>query len=291
MNASLKIPRHEFRHVTDDVFVKRNLFDNIDDGTWANHLKQRGIELLIGECEDEHFAFATWHSLTDDNETLDAVRERLSVDYPDTIINTLINTNYLPTQPTDSSKPQSPSTLPTIRNHQCTSYNELFGHIYADIQVHATQRGLTQSLFAHGAGHLIRRCTVGWRAKRADKNFPREMGATHGTDTALWFWGDGVGLELLKREEAVAREWCVPFWRWVVGADGGWEGSGWPAMDERSVRFIDGDGKIEILEDEDWERGIKIWEIMRGLQRGGTRSWRAGLVPAVLLVCSIGLLV
>lgn len=253
--------------------MKRNLFKNLEDGTWARHLKQRRIEMLLGECEDEHFAFATWHSLPDDDQTLDAVRRRLSVDYPNEIIDTLIDEIYLPSFLTSGSQPQLQSqshrNLPTIRNHKCPTYNALFGHIYADIQVHATQRGLTNSLFTHGAGNLVRRCIIGWRAKRADENFPRDMGATHGTDTALWFWGDGVGLELLKREEAVVREWCLPFWRWVVGAEGGWGASGWSETVKRCVRYVDSNGGIEVVEDEDWDRGCRIWEIMRRLQRDG----------------------
>lgn len=185
------------------------------------------------------------------------------VDYPSFIVDTLIDTIYCPSVPSRLALPL------TIRGHESTTFNDLFGHILSDIQVHATQRGFAASLYAHGAGHLVRRCIVNWRAKRADKNFPSSMGATHGTDTALWFWGDGVGLELLKREERIAREWCEGFWTWMSGqCESGWDGSGWEEMGVEQVRYIDRDGVVSVAKDEDWERGARIWQVIRECQRG-----------------------
>lgn len=169
--------------MTDGDFIQPGPFTSLENGTWAAHLKARNISLLLSECQDEHFAFATWHSLPEDEKgssnTMDTLLARLSVDYPRTVISTLLNEIYLP-GPCATLKIK-------IRKDLVTDLNTFFGYIYADIQVHFTQRGFTRNLYEHGAGHLVRRCVVNWRAKRADMSFTRDIGVTHGSDTALWF--------------------------------------------------------------------------------------------------------
>lgn len=257
VKASLSIQLHEFRHTTDGFFIKPDLFDDIVDGAWTQKFIDSGVELLLCECETEHFAFATWHELEED--TLQAVRERLSVDYPKDIIDGLIDEIYVPDGRTLPSQP--------INGHVCKMWNEFFGVLYAELQVHAIQRGFLQQLFQDGAGHMVRRVRVGWRAKKADSNFPKEMGPTHGTDTALWFFGDGVGLELLKKEEKIAREWCEGWWSWLRGD--GW-GTGWEECSKPSqMKYIDAKGTISHCGDsqEDWLRGLAIWTLIRRLQK------------------------
>lgn len=249
VDACLYIPQHEFRHVTDGIFVSDNLFRSLDSGSWVQTFLEHGCELLIGECESEHFAFATWH--TPELDTLDAVRNRLSVDYPAALIDKLC-AYFCPS-----------GELPTIGGHRCASWSEFFGILYAEIQVHATHRGFVNCLYEGGAASRVRRCRVGWRAKRSDKNFPPEMGATHGTDTALWFWGDGVGLELLRREEELAEEWCRPYWGWLEGKGfGEWRAN----ADQKALRYIDGKGNTQEILDQDWERGIEVWQIIKNVQ-------------------------
>lgn len=256
VNASLDIQRHEFRHVTDGRFILPGTFASIETGSWVEDFIDQGIELLVCECEFEHFAFATWHN--PEENTLQAVRRRLCVDYQEGVINSLVDNIYVP----------DGKTLPAFAINQqiCHSWFEFFGVLYAEIQVHALQRGFVNLLSEKGAGNRVKRARVGWRAKRADKNFPKEMKATHGTDTALWFFGDGVGLELLKKEEAIVREWCEGWWSWITGQ--GW-GRGWDMGDTPTVlRYIDSNGKIEMIADapDDWERGLKVWNLVRALQ-------------------------
>lgn len=262
VKASLSIHLHEFRHTTDGIFIKEDLFDNIDSGLWARKLVESGVELLLGECETEHFAFATWHETGQD--TLEAVRDRLSVDYPSHIIDGLLQEVYVPDGQTLPIQP--------INGHICKSWTEFYGILYAELQVHALQRGFLKSLFEHGAGHLVRRVRVGWRAKRADINFPKEMGPTHGTDTALWFFGDGVGLELLKKEEKIAVEWCEGWWSWLKGD--GW-GRDWEECDSPTrMKYIDLVGRISHCEDADtdWARGVAVWNLVRKYQKAGYKG-------------------
>lgn len=257
VSTSLWISRHEFRHVTDGQFVRSDVFESVEDGAWVKQFIEQGVELLLCECESEHFAFATWHTPVED--TLNEVRTRLSIDYPSDIIDALIDEVYVP----------DGKSLPafSINGHVCEDWYEFFGVLYAEIQVHALQRGFVNQLFKHGAGDRIRRTRVGWRAKRADKNFPKEMKVTHGTDTALWYFGDGVGLELLKREEKIAREWCEGWWTWLRGE--GW-GQGWEVSESpKMLKYIDAAGEVRMVEDaqDDWERGLLVWEIVRRIQK------------------------
>lgn len=257
VNASLLIPYHEFRHTTDEVFIRHSLFDEIDTGVWISKFLESGVQLMLAECETEHFAFATWHETSEDS--LEAVRNRLSVDYPKELIDALINKLFVP----------DGHTLPkhAINGHVCGDWIELCGIIYAELQVHAMQRAFMQRLFDQRAGHMVRRVRVGWRAKKADKNFPQEMGPTHGTDTALWFFGDGVGLELLKKEEKLAHEFCEGWWSWLTR--GVW-GKGWDQCSRPiTMKYIDAEGRVSHIDDnaDDWARGLAVWNLARDVRK------------------------
>lgn len=60
---------------------------------------------------------------------------------------------------------------------------------------------------------------------------------------------------------------------------GGWKRSGWEEIDVDEVRWIDGDGMVSVVRDEDWKRECRIWDVIRGVRGvrngsgSGRRSW------------------
>ncbi|KAF4496731.1 triacylglycerol lipase V precursor [Fusarium agapanthi] len=122
----------EFRVLADDTFYPVGLMDKINSGEFAKRMKNRGIRLINGECESEHVMYRRWRT---PQESYSAVYGRLLADF-------------------------SPEVTQKIMDHYCGSsknlpagYNnweDFFGRVYANIQVHHLQRGFHNALFAGG---------------------------------------------------------------------------------------------------------------------------------------------
>lgn len=250
--AASRIPTHQFRPTTDSAFIAPSLFAALDSGAFATALKARNIRLLLGECRDEHFLYATWYPPTDNSRP--ALRARLLADYPRATVDALLAV-YSP----DGGLPRG-----------CGNWaGDAFGRIYADMQVHTLQRGLVECVAAGGAGDLLYRYRIEYRAGCVDGIVPRELGVTHATDMALWFFGNGG---VLSREEGAVVKGAVlePFRRFVYGdADVGWGTRG-----VGEVRVLKADGGVAVWTDGLWDEAVRVWRVLRGVRGGGGKEAR-----------------
>lgn len=244
VDANEKMQLHEFRAVTDNDFVYKDLFRNINDGDFANRMLKRGVELIMGECRDEHFVYEAWRTPT--TESYRAIFDRLQGDYPLAVVRVLMDF-YSPDQ-----------RLP----RGAKNWADAFGQIYADTQIYNLERGFVDCLTKHGAGHLVHRYRVEWRAKCCDVSWPPEWGVTHGTDIVIWLWGEGRGDGLLEKERPLVKKFVhdafVEFVRGKKKINGMWGTNG-----PNEVRMIKPDGETVIWKDEKWDKGLAMWKKLR----------------------------
>lgn len=160
-----KLKISEFRATSDDAFVWKNLMASIDRGDFARRMKRRGVKLMNGECRDEHNLYQSWRT---PSPSYDAVRTRLIADYPEAAVNKLMH-YYC----------GEAKTLPP----DVKGWQDLFGRIYADMQVHHLERGFHRALETGGLkfGEDVLRYRIDWRAKCMDEVYPPEWGVTHAT--------------------------------------------------------------------------------------------------------------
>ena len=247
IKASERMKYHQFRATTDGEFVRHGLMNEIDNGSFALQMKRRGIKLIMGECRDEHFIYGSWRP---PKNSFDSLFRRLEADYPLAACEALA-AHYYPDQK-----------LPA----GCKDWPDAFGKIYADIQIHQLERGFANALTRHGAGKLVYRYRIEWRAQCCDQRYPKEWGVTHGTDMAIWFWG-GNGT-LSKREKVLAKTAFVDNLAKFLNG----EELVWGTEHPHGIRTLTPAGKIVCEVDKRMQEGLKVWEILR---RVGAAGWPA----------------
>jgi carboxylesterase type B len=241
--ATDRIPINAFRAVTDGHFVRRSLFAEIHSGLFAQKLKERGIQILAGDVKDEFNSYRKVQPPT----SYDSLIKRLAVEYPENASERLARI-YCPNK-------QLPPGY--------TTWQDIFGRIYADIQVHVTQRGLISSLVPILPADQILRYRIEKRAKCIDKVMPPGMGVCHGSDFAFWFWGHcfGIRSDLNSHEARLARGLLEPLGKYIRDEDAGW---GTETTDE--LRRIDEVGKrVEVTKDPLWNDSLKVWNQLHGV--------------------------
>lgn len=243
--ATHKMKLHQFRAITDSSFVRPNLLAELSNGIFAKRILARNLHLLIGECSDEHHVYGTWRPPKPGYQNM---LLRLEADYPRAACHALME-HYFPAR-------KLPPKYPT--------WQAAFGHIYADVQIHALERGMVLGLVRHGAGELVHRYRIEWRAGCVDAKVPRSWGATHGADMAIWFWGNGDNLAEGEKQ-VVRRAFHEPLSAFLKGGNGQWgAGSG------MLVRVLKGDGNVVVEEDTRLDEGLELWEALR---RCGAVGW------------------
>lgn len=241
--ANNRMKLHEFRATTDGKFVSSQLFENITNGDFARRMKARSVQLVIGECRDEHFVYGAWRPAK--ALTYQGCFDRLLADYPQKTVEVLMRL-YSPG-----------GKLPGGYK----DWADAFGRIYADCQVHHMERGFIHDLDRHGAGDLVKRYRVEWRAECADAAYPIEWGVCHGSDLTIWFYGDGKGEGLSAQEKTLTSEFVLePMGQFLAGHD---IGSTWGTKSVAEVRRLKPNGEIDIWKDEMWENGLRQWEVLR----------------------------
>jgi carboxylesterase type B len=238
IKATKNMKYHQFRGVTDGSFVRHGLLNEIDTGAFARQMKHRGVKLIIGECRDEHFVYGGWLPPKNSYESL---LERLQADYPLAACEVLMD-HYYPNK-------QLPA--------NCKTWQEAFGRIYADIQIHHLERGMVNALVHHGAGDLIYRYRIEWRAQSVDTFLPREWGVTHCSDLPIWFWG-GVN-HLSKREKPLVKgAFHSNLARYLKG-----EELDWGTHHPLHIRTLTPQGTIVCQEDQWLDEGVKVWNLLK----------------------------
>ncbi|KEQ91645.1 hypothetical protein AUEXF2481DRAFT_43817 [Aureobasidium subglaciale EXF-2481] len=240
VQSSMKF--HEFRPVTDGSFISENLIESINDGSFAKQLQDRGIKIMNGEVCSEHYLYGAWRT---PDWSYDAVYERLVADYPDSRVKKLMDLRV------------PGKRLPAFAE----DWPDLFGRLYAEVQVHDLERGFANLLDKGGLtiGKDLLRYRIDWRAKCADLIAPPEWKVTHSTDRAIWFWGAGLGQGLTADEKTILKEFNATFARFVNGDDVQWSQQG-PKMMYR----LDSAGQTGMWEDDRWDHGLEGWEAMNG---------------------------
>lgn len=236
-----KLKISEFRATTDNAFVSADLLANINRGDFGKRMKKRGMKLMNGECRDEHNLYEAWRTPA---ATFDAVRTRLIGDYPEAVVDKLM-LHYCG---------EGKSLPPGVKGWQ-----DLFGRIYADMQVHHLERGFHRALQLGGLefGKDVLRYRFNWRAECVDGIFPREWGVTHATDMAIWFWGLDYGEGLLEAEKQLLAPWNKVFAAFVHGDDGEWQTKG-----VKEVMRLTADGETDVWVDNRWEDGLRLWDFL-----------------------------
>ncbi|KAK2670436.1 Alpha/Beta hydrolase fold [Fusarium oxysporum f. sp. vasinfectum] len=56
--AIMELKNYTFRPVTDDLFIHSGIFNYYRDGSFAQEVKKRGLEILIGEVLHEDTLYA-----------------------------------------------------------------------------------------------------------------------------------------------------------------------------------------------------------------------------------------
>lgn len=237
VEASNKLKIHQFRAVTDGSFVRHNLLKELDSGTFAQRLKQRNVKIMMGECSEEHFLYGTWKPPQPGFENL---FHRLEADYPRASVEVLME-HCFPARK-----------LP----NKYKSWHAAFGHVYADVQIHALGRGMMNALVRHGAGDLLYRYRIEWRAKCVDKKIPKQYGPTHTTDLPIWFWGDGGNLTS-EEKKVVTMAFQKPLAQFLKGDE-----VQWGTNSNMQIRTLKEDGHIVIEDDERLEEGLKLWDAL-----------------------------
>lgn len=245
LQAVRKMKIHQFRAVTDGQFVRHGLFDEINNGIFASRMKQRGVKLMIGECSDEHHVYGAWRP---PQPGLDNLLHRLEADYPREACKVLM-AHYFPDRK-----------LPS----KYKSWQDAFGHIYADVQIYHLGRGQIISLAKRGANDLIHRYRIEWRAKCVDKKYPKSWGVTHTSDLPIWFWGNGE--DLTEEEKVIAtRAFQEPLSKFLNG-----EEMNWGTQSFTQIRTLKSDGTVVVEEDTRLEEGLRLWEVLK--KAGATRQ-------------------
>ncbi|KAH9835964.1 putative esterase/lipase [Teratosphaeria destructans] len=238
----------EFRAVTDDAFVSKNVIVNINNGDFARRMKKRGIKLMNGECRDEHLLYRAWRT---PSPTFDAVYMRLCADYPEGAVRKLLDHAI-------------------GKEHQlpgwARDWQECFGILYANMQVHDLERGFQNALVKGGLepGKDILRYRFNWRASTA--SLPPSWGVTHSTDMEIWFWGQGKQLQ--DEEKEVLRPWNEAFARFVHGED-----LDWGTRTVTDMKRLDANGNTDVWEDDRWQQGVDVWDLLTKNGAAGFLDW------------------
>lgn len=250
VEAATQIGAHEIRALSGGAFVRKTLFREIDDGTFAREMRKRGIRLLIGECRDEHYFYSSYRPPAQDSYA--GLRARLLAEYPRSGVETLLRL-YCPE-----------FHLPP----NCKNWYDALGLIVADIQVHAFQRGFVDCLIRGRAADLVHRYRIEWRAQETDVKTPVEWGVTHATDNSIWAWGEGRGLSTQEKQIAKTA-FMVLYNDFVSGQD---ISDRWGNSGSTQIRTMKSDGQVVIWDDEIWDHGLKVWDNMRDVGFGRSES-------------------
>lgn len=250
---------HEFRGCSDGAFIPQEVYQVIDDGRLAAELRKRGIEILLGENSAERHVYSRWRPPLAN--TLRAVKQRLSSDYSPSLVKALMDNEY-------AVNDQLPRPGP-CRDAACSDWQEAFGMIYGDLQVHALQRGLAHKLACGGAGHLVKRYRIEWRAQCSSHLVPMKWGPTHVADQAIWFYGAALGSGLTADEKLIVSRWLEPVLAWLQG-EVHWASSSedlWSPHDVKLIRRLRSDGEIDVWDDELWESSLRVWNHVKDAAR------------------------
>jgi carboxylesterase type B len=224
------------RPVLDGNFMAENLFPSLFNGTFGQRMKELGIRILIGDLTQEWHLYKTIYPPS----SFEALIDRLSWDYPrQTAMAVCERYRYYPKN---------------------SDWINIFGKLYADLQIHCTMRGFLRCIGDHVPLDHIHRYRIDWRTKSVDKRYLKEVGASHGSDGSIWVFGNGE--ELTSSERTLIQEWLKPFGQFLRG-----ENVIWGTRRLNEVKYLTSEGKIEIREDELWKTQQPLWDLVKSVTK------------------------
>src|SRR6187402_3254107 len=135
-------------------------------------MRELGIQTVIGDLTQEFHLYK--NSFPPDS--YEGLVDRLSWDFPRQVA-IAVSSQYKPPN--------------TLQSRSKEEWKDIFGNIYADIQIHSTMRGFIQAIHQELPLSHIHRYRIDWRTESVDKRLPKDLGATHATDLSIWLFGNG----------------------------------------------------------------------------------------------------
>jgi hypothetical protein len=86
-----------------------------------------------------------------------------------------------------------------------------------------------------------------------------EWGVTHASDIPIWLWGFDSARGLTDQEKGCLRGWNEEFAAFVRG-----EVVEWGPTRPKEMRRWRSDGMTDVWEDELWEQGLEMWDLVHG---------------------------
>lgn len=242
----------EFRALSDGDFISKNITAHINSGDFAKRMKARGIQLMNGECRDEHNAYQSWRT---PSASYGDVYTRLCADYPERVVQNLMQVSC-----------GGKRSLPPGSQ----DWQDAFGRLYANMQVHCLERGFHRALVKGGLepGTDLLRYRFNWQTKKSEAGNPPGWGVTHATDMTIWFWGLEYGGGLTDEEKTVLRPWNQAFADFVKG-----DKVKWGTTKVKEMLRLREDGETDIWVDDRWEEGINVWDAVNGQAGSGLLGW------------------
>jgi len=237
VNAVGRMDHKFFRPVLDGAFISKDLFPTIYNGNFGRRMKDLDIQIIIGDLTQEFHSYKNTYP----PKSYWGLIDRLSWDYPRDIVLSVCSQF----EPSKAAPPKSDD-----------EWTNIFGFLYADLQIHSTLRGLVQSISRTLPVSHIHRYRINWRTRSVDKRVPRELGATHASDLSIWLFGNGDALATEEKE--LVKEWLQPVSAFIKG-----EKLDWGTENVKQVRYLTADGKIEIKDDEWWDTKLPLWDLTR----------------------------
>lgn len=251
--AISKLKMHTFRTSTDNDFLSNDFLQTLHDGSFSALLAEHGVRLLLGEVCDE----ALLYKLVNPPSTRKALIVQLGNYYPKHVVEkllTLTDVYDIPDESTDDANSEQ------VKER----YRDAFARMVADMQVHASERGLTKCLVAPPNGVVkvpeVMRYRIAWRAKGLDQHIAKEVGVCHAGDTPIW-WLSGFRAGYDEEDRKKTVEFLKPFGEflegkpWVGGVGKGEDGA------KRIGRYLDEKGVThESFEDKLWDKAIRVWD-------------------------------
>jgi carboxylesterase type B len=150
------IPQKFFRPILDGEFMSVDLFETLFNGSFGQRMDELGIQSIIGDLTQEYHLYKNVFPPN----SYESLVDRLSWDYPRDIAVAICS----PYKTSISSPARSAS-----------DWMEIFGKLYADMQIHSTMRGLVQSVSQTLPLSHIHRYRIDWRTKNVDERLPPEL--------------------------------------------------------------------------------------------------------------------
>jgi carboxylesterase type B len=244
--AISKLTFHTFRACTEESFVPSHFLESIHDGSFTTHLANNGVQVMLGDVRDERLMYRLVNPPSD----YATLKRQLQNYYPGPVVQALLMHYDLPGE-------EAPA----------VEWQDIYGIITGDCQSHAMVRGFAHSLLHPPEGSKalpttsVHRYRINWRAKSLDAWLDPKVGLCHGVDMPIW-WCSGFRAGFTDEDKKVTQEWLEPFADFVVGRE-----AKWGTKNEDEVRRLDESGEIIVVKDEDWKKGLRVWDLMHQAQR------------------------